>query len=97
MKLEKLTPGMVVYDVHSTRMGNTTMTSLGTWTVKIVSVDQEARSCVASWNGNRPQTFYEGTVKKWTEQKPFLVRTAMGGYRRPTRDELATHRAKAQP
>lgn len=96
MKFEKLKPGMTVYDVHSYRMGNTTMRTLGTWRVRIHSVDAEKRSCMASWNGNAPQRFPEHAIKKWKEKEPLLVRTAFGSYRRPTRDELAAHRAKGE-
>lgn len=93
MKFEKLKPGMVVYDVHSHGMGNTTMRTLGVWDVRIISVDPVSRSCLASWNGNPAGQHFEYAIKKWKERRPYLVRTAMGNYRRPTREELAAHRA----
>lgn len=99
MKFEKLVPGMVVYDVHKQKMGNTTMSTWGTWIVRIISVDADTRSCMASWNGNSPQRFYEHSIKKWKAEKPLLIRTAGFGLRKPTREELAAHRAsiKAAP
>ncbi len=39
MKFEKIKPGMVLLDIHSYRMGNTTMRQLGLWEVMVVSVD----------------------------------------------------------
>ena len=94
MKFEKLKPGMVVYDVHKTKIGNTTRSTLGTWTVRIISVDPEKRSCMASWNSNPPQRFYEHSINKWKAERPCLVRTPSGGMRRPTREELAAHKAR---
>lgn len=92
MKLEKLQPGMVVYDVHSYKMGNTTLSTIGTWSVHIVSIDHESRTCIASWNGNPPEKCFEHTISKWKATKPHLVRTALGAYRRPTREEIAAKR-----
>jgi len=94
MKLEKLQPGMVVYDVHSTRMGNTTLRTLGVWLIRIVSIDADRRTCVASWNGNTPRTYYESEISKWKAEEPYLVRSGMGYLRRPTREEAKAHREK---
>lgn len=63
IKFEKLTAGMELHDVHSRPMGNTTMRELGDWPVRIISVDPVARSAVVSWNGNRPETYYESSLK----------------------------------
>lgn len=52
MKIEKLHPTMVVYDVGRHKMGNTTISTVCVWSVLIVSVDVEARTVVASWNSN---------------------------------------------
>ena len=86
MKIEQLKPGMVVYDCHSHRMGNTTLRSLGTWSVRIISVDPEGRFVEASWNGNPAQKFYRNW-RKWKINKPHLVRNSLGQYRRETREE----------
>lgn len=86
MKLEKLKPGMVVWDCHSHRMGNTTLKSLGTWTVRIISVDLERRFVEASWNGNPPRKFYRDW-SKWRLEKPILVKNSIGQYRRETLEE----------
>lgn len=92
MKFEKLQPGMVVYDVGRQKMGNTTMTTVAVWSVTIVSVDAETRSVMASWNGNRPSRYYEGSCKKWRETRPLLVRSGFGAYRLATKEEIASAR-----
>ena len=82
MTLDKLEPGMVVYDVHSYRMGNTTIRSVGAWEVRIVSVDVERRCVVASWNHNPPSTYYKSSWSKWRLKKPRLVDTGFCGQKR---------------
>ena len=93
MKFEKLKPGMVVYDVHRHKMGNTTMSTVGVWTVRIESVDHEAKRVVASWNGNRAKTFFYGDAMKWREKEPVLIRGVFGSARLATREELKARAA----
>ena len=92
MKFEKLTPGLVVYDVHRHKLGNTTMSTVGVWKVHIVSVDHEAKRVTASWNGNPAKTFFYGDAMKWREKKPLLIRGAFGRARLATREELKAAR-----
>lgn len=89
MKIEKLQPGAMVYDVHSQRMGNTTLRSVGVWPVQIVSVDVEARTVMAKWNGNPERKFSERQWSKWRAKKPALVKTGLGAYRLAKRGEVA--------
>lgn len=96
MKFEKLQPGMTVYDVGRHKMGNTTLTTVSVWSVRIISVDAEKRSVVASWNSNAPRTFYENATSKWKAQKPVVVRSGMGA-RLATREELKAMKAEAAP
>ena len=93
MKFEKLQPGMVVYDVHRHKMGNTTISTVGVWRVRIVSVDHERQRVTASWNGNPARTFYPRDVAKWREKEPLLVRGALGVARLATREEQKAARA----
>jgi|GEM_PF-1022030 len=88
MKFEKLKPGMVVYDVGRHKMGNTTMSTVAVWSVRIISVDTEKRRVEASWNGNRPKVCYEYEAKKWREKEPMLIRSPMGYARLATREEI---------
>lgn len=95
MKIEKLIPGQIVYDVHSHRMGNTTMRTMGCWEVRIVSIDLEKGTVVATWNSNPAQTFYRNSIQKWREKKPVFVSTGAFGKRIATRAELkATEASK---
>lgn len=88
MKFEKLKPGMIVYDVGRTKMGNTTMTTVSVWTVRIIEVDTEHRRVLASWNGNKAKHFYERETSKWREKEPMLIRSKIGYYRLATREEI---------
>lgn len=95
MKIEQLKPGMTVYDVHSHKMGNTTMRTMGTWQVRIISVDLDKGYVEASWNGN-PSTKYYGRSFKWREHKPVMITYALGRRRLATHAELkAMKEAKA--
>lgn len=78
MKLEKLQPGMTVYDVHPYRMGNTSLRSIGVWAVSIIEVDTQTRSVIASWNGNKPTRMWEREWKKLRLKEPELERDVMG-------------------
>lgn len=94
MKIENLEPGMIVYDVHSTKMGNTSLKSMGVWNVKIVSIDLERQSVECSWNGNPPRSVYRKTWSKWRKEKPLLITSGMGRQRLATREEIKAHKEK---
>jgi hypothetical protein len=63
-------PGDVLYDCHRTKMGNTTMSRMGTWTVHIISIDTERRMAMVSWNGNMPSRWTERQISKLRRSKP---------------------------
>lgn len=88
MKIERLVPGQIVYDVGESRMGNTMMKTVSVWRVKIISVDLEAKTVTASWNGNAPRQYGERHIKNWRAKEPTLIRTAMGRHRLATREEI---------
>lgn len=96
MTIKKLAPGMTVYDVHSTKMGNTTISSVGVWFVKIVSVDVENRTVVASWNSNAPRKYYPKSWSKWKAKQPVLITGAFGSQRIATKFDLAEIKKKAE-
>lgn len=52
IKFEKIQAGMTLYDRHRHGMGNTTMTDLGEWQVRVLRVVGEERKALVSWNGN---------------------------------------------
>ena len=77
IKFEKITPGMVLLDIHREKMGNTTMSEWGLWKVKVISVDRAARTASVSWNTNPAQTWearrlerlYTKPTKAYREQQ----------------------------
>ena len=73
IKFEKITAGMILFDIHSHKMGNTNMRQLGKWDVKVISIDKEKRNALVSWNGNRPEVWGERDLKKLyvTETKKY--------------------------
>lgn len=64
VRFEKIQPGMVLYDRHTHRMGNTTMKTIVEWEVRVISVDAEQRSAMVSWNGNSPRRYYEFQLRR---------------------------------
>jgi hypothetical protein len=84
--LNKLKPGDVLYDVHSHKMGNTTMSTMGCWAVRVIEVHDN--HIVASWNGNSAVRMNSMAVQRLRVSRPVMVETGMGGKRLATRVEL---------
>jgi len=70
MKFEKIQPGMVLYDVHSYRMGNTKLSTMGCWPVEVLTIDRERSTAMARWNGNRPQLYFRRDLEKLRAKEP---------------------------
>lgn len=87
MKYERIKAGDVLYDVHSYYMGNTTVRSMGVWHVKVIALHPEDRTATVSWNGNRPERYYESDLKRLREKEPQMVRGAFGSARLARRGE----------
>lgn len=66
----KVNDGDVLYDCHRMRMGNTTMSRMGTWIVNVIKVDRDKRTALVSWNGNRPQTYCERDIERLRRSRP---------------------------
>ena len=95
--IEKLSPGMEVYDVHSEQAGNTTMRRIGVWPVRIVSVDVERGVVTAHWNGNPARSFYARRGKfPWRKDEPIMVQSSRFTMRIETREEKKTRLAKVK-
>lgn len=92
MQIEKLKPGMVVYDVGMYTMGNTKIKSVAIWSVFVQSVDIDAGVVVASWNSNTPKRYYQSSWSKWRIKKPQLVSLGFGRYRLAKRGEVVEKR-----
>lgn len=61
-KLEKLNPGQILWDYHRYQMGNTTMTTMGEWPIKVIEIDLENNRALCSWNGNKPEWIYRKRI-----------------------------------
>lgn len=90
MDINKLTPGMTVFNVSRRQMGNTTLRTVSIFSVTIHSVDLERQTCIASWNRNPARTYYSRDIRKWREKKPKLVAGVFGQYRLAKRGEVTT-------
>lgn len=69
IKFEAIAPGDILWDCHTYRMGNTTMTSTGAWDVVIVSVDTVNRTAIVRWNNNPPTLWREHQIRKLMRKK----------------------------
>jgi hypothetical protein len=52
IKFELVKVGDVLYDRHRTTMGNTKITRLGEWEVRVIEIDHKNRRALISWNSN---------------------------------------------
>lgn len=68
--ISKLKPEQVVYERRKQKMGNTTMSRVALYSIRITEVDPEGQFVMASWNGNTPRKYREADVKKWLVNKP---------------------------
>lgn len=79
MKIEfdTLKVGEVLFDVHRQKMGNTTMSQLGWWTVKVVSLhpSDDPKTpwnwhAMCSWNGNAPRLYTRSMLQRLRRKLP---------------------------
>lgn len=89
MKYSSIRHGETYYTVTRGKMGNTTVSTVFVHTVKVISMDAVKETVVASWNGNKPKTFYASHYAKWRKTKPVTIKSAMGSVRLATRAEIA--------
>jgi hypothetical protein len=76
--ISKLIPGQILYDVHSHKMGNTTMRRRGLWTVKVIQTDTVNNRALCSWNCNAPRWMSERAIKRYRVNKPEPKGSIMG-------------------
>lgn len=64
IKFDRLKPGEIVFDRHRQKMGNTTMSRMGEWMVKIIEIDHGNRTALVRWNGNSPTTWTKRQLER---------------------------------
>ena len=68
-KLEKLSPGQILWDYHTYQQGNTTLKKMGEWPIEIIEIDLENNRALCSWNGNKPEWKYRKQIEKYRVNK----------------------------
>lgn len=75
-KANLIKEGETLFDVHRHQMGNTTMTELGWWPVKILKVYPGPPdrpwdvSADVSWNHNKAQRYYRHALERLCRKLP---------------------------
>lgn len=90
-QIEKLTPGMRLYCIRRQQMGNTTLKDTVVHRATVISVAEDKKSFVASWNGNPAKTYY-ALLAGWKMKKPYLKEIpmlSMSRHRQASRVEIA--------
>ena len=86
-KLNKLTPGQILWDIQKHCMGNTTVRTTSLYKVKVLEVHED--HAVVSWNGNAARKWSGSDVSKLRTKKPIMISTWQGaGSRLATREEI---------
>lgn len=70
MVLNKLKPGIKVYDVKRATGLHFNMSKWSTWPVFIKEIDIENEMVFASWNGNPERWYNKHTWSKWRLKAP---------------------------
>jgi len=76
---EKLKAGDVLYDTHSHKMGNTTMSCEGVWMCRVREVAEDGSWALVSWNGNPARKHYRRLPNSWKRNPKEWVRTGWRG------------------
>jgi len=95
MKFEKIEAGMTLFDVHKERAGNTTLSTMGCWTVFVVRVDRDTNSAMVSWNGNPTERWYRFRLEKLRAKRPVFVSGVFGTKRLQTAAERKAEKESA--
>jgi len=75
IKFSKIAPGMTLYDVRRTKMGNTAISEWSLWPVKIISVDPERQTARVVWNSCNPEeTYFKRDLERLYAKPPKAYR-----------------------
>jgi hypothetical protein len=86
IKFSKIEPGVTLYDVRRTKMGNTMISEWSMWPVKIISVARAAPTARVVWNTYNPESTYQ---KRQLER---LYKTPPKAYREQEERRKSGHR-----
>ncbi len=67
---DRVKAGDVLYDVHREKMGNTTLSRVGCWPVRVLEVNQAEGWAVVSWNGNAAKKWWRSRVERLRRSPP---------------------------
>jgi len=95
MKIEKLSEGQILYSAEKKGAGNTSMTTILVYRVRIKSIAEDKKSFMASWNGNTARK-YSKVPTTWKVKKPIIVQNHFTS-RLATKDEITTGTLKECP
>ena len=56
--------GDVLWDCHKRRMGNTTVSEMSCWQVRVLEISEDRKTFQCSWNTNPARTYYRSQIAK---------------------------------
>jgi len=71
-------PGDTLYDCRQQKMGNTTRSTMRTWTVVVKDIDAAGRRALCTWNGNAAKWWDERKLRS-LRRSPVQTRKSMTG------------------
>lgn len=67
VKFESVKAGDILWDCHRYKAGP--FSRMGSWSVRVISIDHAAGVAVVSWNSNAPQTYRRRQVERLRRTK----------------------------
>jgi hypothetical protein len=81
IKTSDVKVGDILHDVHTERMGNTTMRREGHWTARVTEVAEDGSWAMASWNGNPAKRYRNQFPTSWKRTPKEWLRNDLHGRR----------------
>lgn len=76
--LKNLKAGQVLFDVRRVKCGNTTVSRGCLYEVRVISLSEDGKSAMVSWNGNSPRRYHERDIKRLRVNRPKPKGTMFG-------------------
>jgi hypothetical protein len=73
--------GDILHDVHTYKMGRTTVTAEGHWLIRVTAVADDGSWAEASWNSNASKRYVGCFPKGWKASPKEWLRQGLGGGR----------------